>query len=526
MKTRILLALLSVALTATPTGPAGQDVQEAAGPDLDVYRGLGAWLDIYNERLYRRPETLLDDLAARHVRTLFLQTTNYRRRGPLQFPKAMGRILEAAHARGIRVVAWYLPDFVQLKRDLRWSLAAIRYRSPSGQQFDSFGLDIESSEVEKYWVRTRRLLQLSADIRAAVGPDYPLAAIIPSPRGMEIRPDYWPGFPFARLAGIYDVFMPMTYYSYRALGPRAVREYLARSIDIIRRKTRSPGLPIHLIGGIADGTNRSEALSFVRTAREHGLIGASLYDYKVSGPEDWDALAQIQPNPNQKPALPFRMWRHLDGYGNLPDGDQTHPAEVVFAAGPLTGSREIDFEGYDIGPDEVDLFVNWRRVATLPAGVSEAWGRRVAVAIPDGSLRDTEPNVIAFVARARHPNWSTWGVRAVTLTPAPLPLSDVGPHGALPGAGMRWADRVTYAFESTGTPVSITVVGYDLSADEVSVVLNGEPVGKLSPTPGSAWGQSETFVLSPQAGPNRLTFDNLANPPERQPWGVRVTGVA
>lgn len=526
MKTRILLALFSVALTAAPTGTA---VQNDPAPDLDAYRGLGAWLDIYNANLYRRPEPVLDDLVARGVRTLFLQTTNYRRRGPFQFPKAMGRILEAAHARGVRVVAWYLPDFVKLERDLRWSLAAIRYRSPSGQQFDSFGLDIESSEVEKYWVRSRRLLELSARIRAAVGPNYPLAAIIPSPRGMEIRPEYWPGFPFARLAGIYDVFMPMTYYSYRALGPRAVHEYIARSIDIIRRKSRTPELPIHVIGGIADGTNRSEALAFVRTAREYGLVGASLYDYKVTGAEDWDALAQIQPNPKQKPPLPLRLWSHLDAYGNLPDGDTSHPAEVVYATGPLTGGREIDFESYDLAIDEVDLFVNWRRVATLPAGVPAAWGKRVTVAIPDAFLRDTEPNVIAFVARARHPDWTTWGVRAVTLVPAPLPLTDFEPHGALPGAGVRWADRVTYTFESPGTPLSITVRGYDISADEVSVVLNGEVIGKLSPTSASSWGASEKFVMSPpalQAGPNRLTFDHVANPSDRQPWGVQLAGVA
>jgi hypothetical protein len=525
MKTRIMLALFSVALTAAPTGTG---MQNDVSPSLGTYQGLGAWLDIYNARLYRQPEPVVDDLAARGVRTLFLQTTNYRRRGPFQFPKAMGRILEAAHARGIRVVAWYLPDFADLKRDLRWSLAAIRYKSPSGQQFDSFGLDIESSEVEKYWVRTRRLIELSAQIRAAVEPDYPLAAIIPSPRGMELRPDYWPGFPFARLAGIYDVFMPMTYYSYRAHGPRAVHDYITRSVDIIRRKARRPELPIHVIGGIADGTNRAEAMAFVRAAREYGLIGASLYDYKITGPEDWEALAQIQPNPVQNSAMPLKLWRHLDGFGNVPGGDQTHPAEVVFAAGPLSGGREVDFEGYDIGTDEVDLYVNWRLVATLPAGPADTWGTRTTVAIPDGHLRETGPNVLAFIARARHPEWSTWGLRAVTLTPAPLPLTDLTPHGGLPGAGVRWADRVTYAFESSGAPVSVTVSGYDISAGEVSVVLNSEVIGKLSPIEASAWGPPETFVLSPPAlvaGPNRLTFDSLANPPGRQAWGVQLASV-
>lgn len=522
MKTRILLALFSVALTASPTGTS---VQNDPAPNLEAYQGLGAWLDIYNAKLYSQPNRVADDLAAHGVRTLYLQTTNYRRRGPFQFPGPMGNLLEAAHARGIRVVAWYLPDLVRLKRDLRWSLAAIRYRSPSGQQFDSFGLDIESSVVKKYWVRNRRLLQLSAQIRQEVGPEYPLAAITPSARMLEIRPDYWPGFPFARLAGIYDVFMPMSYYSYRDYGSRAVHAYVAETVELIRRKTRDPEIPIHVIGGIADGSNRAESLAFVRAARQYGLLGASMYDYKITGPEDWEALTQIQPNPVQKPAMPFKLWRHLDASGNLPDGDRTHPAEVVFATGPLTGSRELDFDGYDIGGEEVDLFVNWRLVATLPPDTAEGWGERSTVGIPDGFLRDSSPNVIAFVARARHPNWGTWGVRAVTLMPAPLPLTDLGQHGAIPGAGVRWADRVTYAFESTGTPVSISVSGYDASADEVSVALNGKVVGKLSPTPASAWGQPETISLSPAAGSNRLTFNSIPNPPERQPWGVQILSV-
>jgi hypothetical protein len=296
MKRRTLAALVVVAAAASPMGTAQEAESQSS---IEAYQGLGAWIDIYNARLWRRPQPVIDELSARGVRTLYLQTTNYRRRGPFYFPDATGRFLEAAHARGIRVVAWYLPDFVNLKRDLRWSVAALRYRSPSGERFDSFALDIEASVVKRYWIRTRRLLQLSAAIRRAAGPDYPLGAIIPSPRGMELQPKYWPGFPYARLADVYDVFVTMTYYSYRAHGPRAVREYISRSMDIVRRKTGRRDIPIHAIGGIADGSNRSESLAFVQAVQAYGLIGASLYDYKITGPEDWEALTQVQPNPLQ-----------------------------------------------------------------------------------------------------------------------------------------------------------------------------------------------------------------------------------
>ena len=74
-------------------------------------------------------------------------------------------------------------------------------------------------------------------LRAAVGPSYALGAIIPSPRGMQLLPKYWPGFPYSDLWQVYDVFLPMAYFSYRARGDAAVSRYVQRSIGIIRART-------------------------------------------------------------------------------------------------------------------------------------------------------------------------------------------------------------------------------------------------------------------------------------------------
>src|SRR5207244_11943246 len=157
-------------------------------------------------------------VRTRGVRTPYLETSNSNRAADLVRPAALGRLVDAAHARGLRVVAWYLPTLVRPARDLRRSLAALRFRTQTGRSFDSFALDIESSAVRAPPVRTARLLDLSRRLRAAVGPSYALGAIIPSPRGMQLLPKYWPGFPYSDLYRVYDVFLPMAYFIYRAPG--------------------------------------------------------------------------------------------------------------------------------------------------------------------------------------------------------------------------------------------------------------------------------------------------------------------
>ena len=142
----------------------------------------------------------------------------------------------------MRVVAWYLPGF----RTRPSTCAARSPRSGSrpraGGRFDGFALDIESSAVKRPALRTRRVIALSRQLRAAVGRGYALGAIIPAPRGMEQAPKYWPDFPYAQLAGIYDVFLPMVYWTFSVKGPDGTYGYLAWSLAILRAETGNPRL--------------------------------------------------------------------------------------------------------------------------------------------------------------------------------------------------------------------------------------------------------------------------------------------
>jgi hypothetical protein len=254
------------------------------------YDGLGTWIDIYSPSFRADPGRLAAALERRGVQTLFVETGNYKQRVDVVRPAQVGRLVDAAHARGISVVAWYLPGLTSPARDLRRSLAAIAFRTSRGERFDSFALDIEASLVRDADERTRRLLALSARLRAAVGRAYALGAIIPSPVGMRLLPRYWPRFPYAALTRAYDAVLPMAYFSHRARGPAAVARYVQTSLRIIRTESADPTVPIHVIGGLSGAVGTNDATAFVRAAATCGVDGLSLYDFGGTTQPVWRIL--------------------------------------------------------------------------------------------------------------------------------------------------------------------------------------------------------------------------------------------
>src|SRR5439155_25722704 len=94
----------------------------ASGPNLTAFRGLGAWVDLYD---YPKldPETSIADMHTHRVRTLYLQTGRWNKPEPkasdaFMDPALMERWLVAAHAAGIKVVGWYLPAYDDMLRDI------------------------------------------------------------------------------------------------------------------------------------------------------------------------------------------------------------------------------------------------------------------------------------------------------------------------------------------------------------------------------------------------------------------------
>jgi hypothetical protein len=246
-----------------------------------------------------------------------------------------------------------------------------------------------------------------------VGPNYPLGGIIPSPAGMAKNATYWPGFPYKDVAAVYNVIVPMGYYTYHGDGYANAYKDTRDNVAIIRVQTGLPSIPIHIIAGDAAKSSDAETLAYVRALRETGCIGGSMYDWATTTPGSWAALRNVRTNPTQTPAMPLAVG-YLPAVGNCP-GEHTHPKEVFYQTTGQNGPRVLSYRLYDAQAGEVRLLVNWKTVATLPAGPKKKWTKLRLLTIPAGAWSATGANIIGFVAKGDYGAWSVWGVRAVTL---------------------------------------------------------------------------------------------------------------
>ncbi len=255
---------------------------------LSPYSGLGSWVDLFNRGPWRNPSWTVRRMHRRGVKTIYLQTATYGSPDHIVYPRKVAEFIASAHRRGMFVIGWSVPSFTRPKKDFRRARAALDFRTGTGERFDSFGLDIEADLVDKIWKRNARLLDISRKLRRVAGPDYPLGAIIP-----DVHSRYWENFPYKRLAPIYDVMVPMGYFTFQARGYRHVRVYTAANIRVVRRQTGDPAMPVHVIGGIADDVGVAAARGFIRAVREHRALGASLYDYPITSKRTWRELKAV-----------------------------------------------------------------------------------------------------------------------------------------------------------------------------------------------------------------------------------------
>jgi hypothetical protein len=417
-KMRVARAVLAAGLIlAAVAGIRAAAEDSGARPSVLAYRGLGTWVDIYDAELWNDPPAAVQAMQVDGIRTIYLQSSNFSH-ADIEFPTRFGEFIDTAHGAGMRVVAWYLPSLAHLKVDFRRSMAAIAYRSIAGSGVDSFALDIESRVVTEPIARTARLLTLSQRIRDAVGPGYPLGAITPNAVSLAKPTSFWPDFPYESLTQYYDVFLPMCYSGTVAAGTQAVHDYAANCARLVRAGTGNVTVRIHQIGGVADNYDTAEIEGFVHAVREYGLMGGSLYDFMTTeDPAAWDLLRTIPVNPRESPPLPMPI-ASPDAVGNIPRGDRTHPKEVFYLASSGPGAFDLTYQGFDLGSGDVTLSVNWQPVKTVGRGPAGAWTRTRTISIADEFLQDNGPNLIGFTAAGDYPHWSTWGVRAVSLSPS------------------------------------------------------------------------------------------------------------
>ncbi len=273
---------------------------EVAGPD--VFGRLGTWVDVFDFNPAHakggQPTVSpsdVDRMAAAGVRTLYLQAArpeDPKAPGDLTAPELLGEFLVRAHAKDMAVVAWYLPHLSDVADDMRHLEAIAGFRA-QGHRFDGVGLDIEwRAGVPDPVARSDRLVDLSRQLRETVA-DRPVGAIVLPPVVTDIvNPGYWPGFPWDRLRGLYDSWLPMGYWTQRGgSSPYAdAYRYTTDNVRMVRNHLGDPAAPVHAIGGIGDESSTEDYRAFLKACADSGTVGHSVYDWDTTDETAWAVL--------------------------------------------------------------------------------------------------------------------------------------------------------------------------------------------------------------------------------------------
>ena len=288
------MAVLAVVLVAVSV-PGAQGAAASASPGRP-FAEAGTWVSIFaGDAVWDHPRAQVRRMHAAGIHTLYLQTASSSSPvGSAVFrPSQVARFLVAAHARRMRVVAWYLPPLRDVRREHRRAMAAIDFRTASGQRFDAFALDIEpSGTTPSGQLRDDNLRRLSSRVRTSAPAGYKLGAIVPSPIGMSLAPRFWPDFPWSTIGRFYDVVLPMSYSSYRVSGAAATYDYTMGNISFLR-STLGPQVSVHVIGGNAGALSRNETRAFVAACNDARVTGASLWHWPAYGAEDLDEMRSL-----------------------------------------------------------------------------------------------------------------------------------------------------------------------------------------------------------------------------------------
>jgi hypothetical protein len=261
-----------------------------------AFSGVGAWIDVFDwSRTFGGGEPVVgpDDvttMADAGIQTLYVQGTRASVAEDVLEPERLEALLERADEEGLATVAWYVPSLVDPDADLR------RLEALAELEVDALAVDIEARDVPDPAERSRRLVELSEQLREAL-PDTALGAVPVAPVLLEVvNTDWWPGFPWAELTPHYDAWLPMTYSTERRAdsGYRDAERYTTENLLRLRANLDDPEALVHPIAGVADALAVTDVEGHVRAARRAEAVGVSLYDWPTAAPELLEPLAALR----------------------------------------------------------------------------------------------------------------------------------------------------------------------------------------------------------------------------------------
>jgi peptidoglycan hydrolase-like protein with peptidoglycan-binding domain len=270
-----------------------------ASPRIPV--GKGMWLYQLSMANGGNAQSVVNKAKAIGLTHLYLRLGSSK--GGFYDQAELDKLLPPAHAAGLKVIGW---DFVYLTdpaADAARAKQEIDYTTPDGHRIDGFSADIETSS-EGVNLTAAGAEAYGAQLRALVGPSYPLIATVPRPSPK--RP-----FPFAEATKYFDAIAPMVYWLNRDPA-NDVAQALADLAPL--------GKPILPIGQAYDGgpeggpkgpPPKDALVRFMNVALDKGAVGVSFWVWNQATPEHWAAIDEAH------------AWE-------LPAGDPSSPAAVRY----------------------------------------------------------------------------------------------------------------------------------------------------------------------------------------------------
>lgn len=331
---------------------------------LEPYRGLGAWVDMYDwtvqwSRRAVPPVGLaqIDQMAAAGVQTLYIQAAQWSSPGDLLEPNLLIPMIDRAHQLGMAVVVWYLPTLQDVNTDLRKTVAI------ASLDVDGIQIDIEDRAVIKEVPERNRRLRIYLSQLRGLLPGRVLTADIVSPILLDAVPDRWtyPGvaprvpalwwggpFPYGDLVATFDLIAIQAYWTDRSAsgGWRDPYQNITESVRRVRAAAGRADYPVHVIGGIPNRATLNDVSGFLQAARDAGSLGLSVYDWVTTPstwwPLLWSARSVADPRFVPAPAAPFVPYVQpppptttttAPGAGTVPTTTTTVPGAAPTAPG-------------------------------------------------------------------------------------------------------------------------------------------------------------------------------------------------
>lgn len=271
----------SEALTARAEPEAPQAVVPTEAGALPL--GKGMWLYLPEEVEGGDVDALVS--RARQVGLTHVYVRTGSSRAGFYAQAYLDQLLAKAHAGGIRVYGWDFTYLDDVDADVARSVAAITYTTPSGDRIDGFAADIETAS-EGTNLTADGAAAYGQRLREAVGPAYPLVAVVPRPSPLNQA-----RYPYEAVIPPFDAVAPMTYWLNRQPDSDVINDVT------LLAPFGKPVIPIgQAYDGFAEGGRAGppppeEIQRFMTAADQIGAVGVSFWSWQHVTHDIWDTIA-------------------------------------------------------------------------------------------------------------------------------------------------------------------------------------------------------------------------------------------